>query len=179
MKQITIFDVLESIEGKKTDVPCGYIDDLLLIGRELKFQELKNMIGKKCILTYATESHTWYKVIRITEYFENSDKVFRKVRDIPEGHLQYEDCINEYIHDVVGDKESMDCYEIDHICDRVGFVDQDKLKKVILGYQKCTAAEVDGIRHRIYFFQNISTNWSYNTKGGTLWKTLILMIRSL
>lgn len=129
MKQITIFDVLESIEGKKTDVPCGYIDDLSLIGRELKFQELKDMIGKKCILTYATESHTWYKVIRITEYFENSDKVFRQVRDIPEGHLQYGDCINEYIHDVVGDKESMDCYEIDHICDRVGFVDQDKLKK--------------------------------------------------
>lgn len=126
MKQITIFDI---IPDEKKEVSCGYTEDLSLIGRELRFNELQGMIGKKVLLCSPRQSAVDYKVIRITDYWVDHDKVYKMVRPIPEGCLHYSDRVNDYIHDVCGQKEAMDCYELDYICDRVGFVDNDKQKQ--------------------------------------------------
>ena len=125
MKQLTIFDI---IEQPKTEPPCGYIDDLLLIGRELQFTELESMIGKKVIITSGTVSSIAYKVIRITDYHKDSDTVYKRVRELPEGKMYYPDYVNDYIHDICGIKECMDCYEVAYTCDRVAFTDNDRCK---------------------------------------------------
>lgn len=128
MKQMTIFDIIE--EPNKEPL-CGYLkeEEYNLIGRQLSFQELKNMIGKKCIVTAHTESHKWYKVIKIVDYFIDCDKVYKQVRDLPENDIGYGDRVNDYIHDVVGIKECMDCYEVEYICDRVAYTDKEKTKE--------------------------------------------------
>ena len=127
MKQLTIFDIIQT---PVKEIPCGYINEeqYHIIGRELSFLELKNMIGKKCIVSSSTQSLTGYRVIRITEYFENCDKVYKKVRELPQHCLKYADQVNGYIHDVVGQKEAMECYEEEYICDRVGYSDSDRSK---------------------------------------------------
>ena len=123
MKQMTIFDIIpENIRN----IPCGYTDDMSLIGRELRFDELKNLIGKKCIICSPRQSAIDYMVIKITDYWVDCDKVYKQVRELPEGCLQYSDRVNDYIHDVCGQKEAMDCYELDYTCDRVGYVNKDK-----------------------------------------------------
>lgn len=124
-KQITIFDI---IEEPKKEIPCGYLeeDQYHLIGRELSFLELKDMIGKKVICTAHTESHKWYKVYKVVDYFIDSDKVYKMVRKLPENALKYPDKVNDYIHDVCGQKEAMDCYELDYICDRVALSDDNR-----------------------------------------------------
>ena len=53
MKQMTIFDI---IPENTRNIPCGYTDDMSLIGRELRFDELKNLIGKKCIICSPRQS---------------------------------------------------------------------------------------------------------------------------
>lgn len=125
MKQMTIFDI---IEGPKKEIPCGYLeeDQYHLIGRELSFSELKDMIGKKVICTAHTENHKWYKVYKVIDYFVDSDKVYKRVRELPENTLKYSDKVNDYIHDVCGQKEAMDCYEIDYTCDRVALSDDNR-----------------------------------------------------
>lgn len=123
MKQITIFDI---IPETTRDIPCGYIDDISLIGRELRFNELQGMIGKKVVICSPRQSAIDYAVIKITDYWVDCDKVYKQVRPLPEGCLRYGERVNDYIHDVCGQKEAMDCYELDYTCDRVGYVDKDK-----------------------------------------------------
>lgn len=125
MKQMSIFDI---IPETTRNIPCGYLeeDQYHLIGRELSFPELKDMIGKKVICTVHTESNTWYKVYKVVDYFVDSDKVYKQVRELPEGCLHYGDYVNDYIHDVCGQKEAMDCYEIDYTCDRVALSDDNR-----------------------------------------------------
>ncbi len=113
MQQLTIFDFLPA----KKEIHCGYIkeeDENSLIGRELRFTELKNMIGEKCIVSVTTQSRRWYKVIKIVDYWENHDKIYKQVRDLP---------------DVCGIKECMDCYEIDYICDLIAYTDKENGKE--------------------------------------------------
>ena len=141
MNQMSIFDLIEVPVSQDSikDIPLGYLKDgeeKQFVGRELRFQELKDLIGKKCIVSNSTYSYpdfkisnTWYKVIKITQYFEGCDKVYRKVKPIPEGCIQYGEFVNDYIHDNVGQEEAMDCYEVAYICDRVGFTDKDKSDK--------------------------------------------------
>ena len=129
MQQISIFDLIE-ITHK--DIPCGYIkeeDESTLVGRELRFTELKDMIGKKCLVSATTESRRWYKVVKILTYTEDCDKIYKQVRELPENDIGYGEYVNEFIHDVVGIKECMDCYEVDYTCDRVGFANKDKSKE--------------------------------------------------
>lgn len=125
-KQITIFDIIE--QPVKKEPPCGYIDDLLLIGRELQFQELKDMIGKKCIVSSSTASNIGFKVIRIFDYFENSGSVYKRVRELPEGCMRYGEYVNDYIYEKCGQKEAMKCYEKAYTCDKVGYSDNERCK---------------------------------------------------
>lgn len=129
MYQMTIFDI---IKRTVKDIPCGYIkeeDETALVGRELSFTELKNMIGKKCIVSATTESRRWYKVIKIIDYFEGCDKIYKQVRELPENDIGYGERVNDFIHDVVGIKDCMDCYEVDYVCDRVAYTNKDNSKK--------------------------------------------------
>ena len=126
MKQISIFDILPMI---KTDIACGYIDNLALIGRELRFYELKTMINKKCLLARPHQNSVIYAVVRITDYWEDCDKIYKQIKPLPENCLRYGDRVNDYIHDIVGQKEAMACYEEECTCDRVGYSDNDHFKK--------------------------------------------------
>ena len=125
MEQLSIFDIIEPIPS---DIPCGYIEDLRIIGRQLRFVELKDMIGKKCVMLTNSCYPGGYKVVRITEYFVDSDKVYKRIRPLPENAMRYADRVNDYIHDIVGQKEAMDCYELDYICDRIGYSDNERYK---------------------------------------------------
>lgn len=124
MEQLSIFDVFGIKDDKPRDIPCGYLDDESLVGRELQFSELEGMIGKKVIIS----SNVGYKVVRIETYIKDHDEVYKKVRPIPEGCLQYGEYVNGYIHDIVGEKKAMECYELAYSCDRVGFADFEQCK---------------------------------------------------
>ena len=128
MKQITIFDI---IEKPIKDIQCGYLkeDQYHLIGRELRFSELKDLIGKKVVCSATTQSNKWYRVYKVVDYFENHDKFYKQVRELPENNIGYKEIVNDYIHDVIGIKECMDCYELDFICDRVALSDDNRSSK--------------------------------------------------
>ena len=119
MKQIDIFDILP--KQLPLDVPCGYIDDPDLVGGVIPFTHLKNYIGKKVVKVY----ESGYKVYKVIEYIENCDTYYKRVRPLPDNALHYGEIVNEYIHDVVGQKEAMACYDIAFICDRVALSDKE------------------------------------------------------
>ena len=119
MNQIDIFDLIPKQLPK--DVPCGYIDDNDLVGKEIAFPDLKNYIGKKIVKKF----ETGLKVYKVIEYIENSDTYYKRVRPLPDNALHYGEIVNEYIHDVVGQKEAMACYELAFTCDRVALSDKE------------------------------------------------------
>ena len=125
MKQISIFDILEPI---KTEIPCGYIDNIALIGRELRFNELQTMINEKCLIAMPRAGAIDYKVVKIMGYWKDCDKVYKRVRKLPENCLHYGERVNEYVHDICGQKEAMVCYEEEYTCDRVGYTDSERCK---------------------------------------------------
>ena len=120
MEQMSIFDML-SVPVK--DIPCGYVEDMSVIGRELYFTELAEMIGKKVVVSSGSN----YKVVKIMEYHKDSDRIYKQIKKLPEDTLQYAERINDYIHDVVGQKKDMACYILETTCDRVGYADKEKL----------------------------------------------------
>lgn len=124
MEQLTIFDVLPAEKPK--DIPCGYIEDLSLVGKEIAFNDLKNYIGRKIVKADGFQ----FKVYTMLEYYENTDTFYKRVRPLPENQMQYGEIVNEYIHDVVGIKECMACYEPYFTCDRVGLSDKEGSKQV-------------------------------------------------
>ena len=124
--QMTIFDIL--VPDKPTDVSYGYIEDESIVGKELTFQDLKNYIGKQVICTVTTESNKWFRVYKVIEYFENHDTFYRQAKPLPPNTYPYGEIVNSYIHDVVGIKECMECYEVAYTCDRVALSSNGKNK---------------------------------------------------
>ena len=124
--QMTIFDIISSDKPKAA--PYGYTDDMSIIGRELTFKELKNYIGKQIICTVKTESNPWYRVYKVIEYFENCDTYYKRVRPLPPNGYDYGEIVNSYIHDVVGIKECMACYEPAFTYDRIALSSNGKDK---------------------------------------------------
>ena len=43
--------------------------------------------------------------------------------------MKYSEIVNEYIYNVVGQKEAMACYDVAFVCDRVALSDKDGDKK--------------------------------------------------
>ena len=123
MQQIDIFDILP--KQLPLDVPCGYIDDPDLVGEQIPFTDLRNYIGKKVVKVY----EGGYKVYRVIEYIEQSDTFYKRVRPLPDTAMKYSEIVNEYIYNVVGQKEAMACYEPYFTCDRVALSDKDGDKK--------------------------------------------------
>ena len=99
----------------------GYTEDHSVIGERLHFTDLKDMIGEKVVTTCGN----WYKVVKITEYYEECEKIYKRVRELPASDIGYGEYVNSYIHDVCGIGECMDCYEVAYICDRVRYSDRD------------------------------------------------------
>ena len=124
--QMTIFDIISSDKPKV--VPYGYTDNMNIIGRELTFKDLKNYIGKQIVCTVKTESNLWYRVYKVIEYFENCDTYYKRVRPLPPNDYDYGEIVNSYIHDVVGIKECMACYEPAFACDRIALSSNGKNK---------------------------------------------------
>jgi len=119
VKQIDIFEIIP--KQLPIDVPCGYIDDPDLVGKEISFPDLKNYIGKKIVKSY----EQGYKVYKVIEYIENSDSYYKRVKPLPDNALRYGEYVNEYIYNVVGQKEAMACYEKAFSCDRVALSDKE------------------------------------------------------
>ena len=124
--QMTIFDIISSDKPKVA--PYGYTDDMSIIGRELTFKDLKNYVGKQIVCTVKTESNLWYRVYKVIEYFENCDTYYKRVRPLPPNDYDYGEIVNSYIHDVVGIKECMACYEPAFTCDRLALSSNGKNK---------------------------------------------------
>lgn len=58
--------------------PLGYVTNGEQIkGATIPFHELKNYIGKKVLLEMPRESAIDYKVIKVIEFFENHEKVYK------------------------------------------------------------------------------------------------------
>lgn len=123
MQQIDIFDILP--KQLPLDVPCGYISDPDLVGEQIPFTDLRNYIGKKVVKAY----EGGYKVYKVIEYIEQSDTFYKRVRPLPDTAMKYGDIVNEYIHDVCGQKEAMACYEPYFTCDRVALSDKEGTDK--------------------------------------------------
>lgn len=123
MEQITIFDILVIDKPDCKDIPYGYIKDMRIVGKELTFQELKNYIAKKIIKCLSTESNQYFRVYKVIEYHEDCFTYYKRVRPLPPNSIGYGEYVNEYIHDVVGIKECMACYEPAFTCDRVALSD--------------------------------------------------------
>ena len=49
-----------------------WVDDYYR-GRELLWEELSAYVGKLVICDYSTESHPWYKVVKITKVIDSAD----------------------------------------------------------------------------------------------------------
>jgi len=130
MRQLTIFDVIEpeTKPDKLKSVPYGYIRDIRIVGRELTFQDLKNCIGKQIVKCDSTESNQYFRVYKVIEYYEDCDTYYKRVRPLPPNPIGYGDIVNSFIHDVVGIKECMECYEPAFICDRVALSGNGKDK---------------------------------------------------
>ena len=120
MQQLTIFDIFSQYDSY---IPCGYTEDMSVVGRKLYFTELAGMIGKKVVVS----SGEYYKVVKIMEYHKGSDRIYKQVRELPNDVLQYEERINDYIYDCVGQRKAMACYELETTCDRVGYADKEKI----------------------------------------------------
>lgn len=132
MKQITIFDIIAKDEQPKQlppAIPYGYIKDFRIVGRELTFQDLKNYIGKRIIECISNESNQHFRVYKVIDYFEDCDTFYKRVRPLPDNTLHYGEIVNEYIHDVCGQKEAMACYEPYFTCDRVALSDKEGTDK--------------------------------------------------
>ena len=123
MNQLSLFDILP--KQLPLDVPCGYISDPDLVGEQIPFTDLRNYVGKKVVKAY----EGGYKVCKVIEYIEQSDTFYKRVRPLPDTAMKYSEIVNEYIHDVVGQKEAMACYDVAFVCDRVALSDKDGDKK--------------------------------------------------
>lgn len=75
MEQISIFDFLDN---PKDELPLGYIkkDAGQYVGKEIPFRELENYIGQKVLCEMPTQSKMWYKVVVITSYHKDCDKIY-------------------------------------------------------------------------------------------------------
>ena len=95
--QLSIFDFLDN---PKNELPLGYIhkDAEQHVGKEIPFRELENYIGKKVLCEMPAYNGNWYKVVIITSYHKDCDKVY-------------------------GDGE-----EPIGVCDRIGYTDDNRTK---------------------------------------------------
>ena len=122
-EQMSIFDFLQ----QEKDTSCRWLkdgdDDL--IGKVIPFHELKNMIGKKVVMSCVNSG---YRIIRITDYHENCRTIYKRVRPLPDNDIGYGEYVNDYIHDVCGIKECMACYEPYLTFDGVSYSDKEKGK---------------------------------------------------
>ena len=123
MNQLSLFDILP--KQLPLDVPCGYINDPNLVGEQIPFTDLRKYIGKKVVKVY----EGGYKVYKVIEYIEQSDTFYKRVRPLPDTAMKYGEIVNEYIYNVVGQKEAMACYDVAFVCDRVALSDKDGDKK--------------------------------------------------
>ena len=137
MRQLTIFDVLPD-EKPTTEVPYGYIKDMRIVGKELSFQDLKFYIGKQVIKCASTESNQYFRVYKVVEYYEDCFTYYKRVRPLPDNPIGYGEYVNEYIHDVVGIKECMACYEPAFTCDRVGLSDNGVKENAVVCEAYCS-----------------------------------------
>lgn len=118
MRQLSLFDIIEPVTQK--DIPYGYIKDIRIVGRELlSFQDLKNHIGEQIVKCSSNESNQHFRIYKVIDYFENCDTYYKRVRPLPPNSIGYGNIVNSFIHDVVGIKECMECYEPVFTCDRV------------------------------------------------------------
>lgn len=121
MEQMSIFDFLP-----QDDITCRILkeEDKYLIGKVIPFTALKDMIGKKVIVQ---DLHR-YRIVLITQYWEKSKKIYKRVRPLPDNDIGYGEYVNDYIHDVCGIKECMDCYELFKEFDSVSYSESEKKK---------------------------------------------------
>lgn len=127
MSQISIFEAFADLVPVEDRVPFGTLEDENLIGRELRFKELKDFVGKKVVLVSEQPYTDHYSVVKITKFWEEADAIYKRVRELPERWANtYEDRVNDYIHDHCGAREAMACYELECTCDSVSYARKER-----------------------------------------------------
>lgn len=157
MEQITIFDFIQ----QEKDISCRWLkdgdDDL--IGKVIPFRDLKKYISKKVIASCGiTGGKHNYRIVQITEYHENSHKIYKRVRPLPPNGIGYGEYVNDYIHDVCGIKECMECYDLFMEFDSVSFSDADKRKKGNCSISEywCTGGRWNFPQHALETFHELN-----------------------
>lgn len=126
MEQLDLFDYMPPIEEPITY--CSVKDDGIILGRSIPFHELKHMIGRNVF--YVENGRK--KVIKVIRYSENARTVYKRVRPLPANDIGYGEYVNEYIHDVVGIKSCMACYEPYRKYDLIQYTESNKRSKDFL-----------------------------------------------
>ena len=157
MEQMSIFDFLQ----QEKDTSCRWLkdgdDDL--IGKVIPFRELKNMIGKKVIASCGvTAGKSNYRIVLITDYYENSHKIYKRARPLPPTDIGYGEYVNDYIHDVCGIKECMECYEPFMEFDSVMYSDTSRSKKGNCSISEywCTGGRWNYPQHALETFHELN-----------------------
>lgn len=109
--QVSLYDLFTQ------DVPleaCGAEH----VGRIIGFRDLENYIGKRVVLSCPSREHVYYKVVIITSFTKDSDNIWKKKDS---GEL-----INDFLYEL---NRRPDCYTKDHVCDRIGYSDDNRRHK--------------------------------------------------
>ncbi len=111
--QISLYDFFTQ------DIPLAYCE-AEHVGKMIKFQDLESYVGKRVVLSCPTSTRECYRVVLVTSYRKDSDPVW-KSKTVPD------DYINDFLHELNHSKDND--YYIDHICDRIGYTDDNRRYK--------------------------------------------------
>ena len=124
-----MFDFSETIIVPNCDTElevgkCLSDDEIITrVGRELKFQDLEQMVGKK-VIQKDSSYLTTYKVVKINRYLHDTSSVYKKVKELPKEHQNiYGEFVNDYIYSVCMPEKYRDSFEFDYTCDDVVYSD--------------------------------------------------------
>ena len=118
MTQSSIFDFLPVEER---DLSLGECETPEFVGTLINFNELKDYIGRKVI--YRNEAGN-YKLVKVVDFYEDHNAVYRKIKDIPAGKHDCGEYISSHIYNL--NSYLQDCYEVAYRTNRVACSDRDK-----------------------------------------------------
>lgn len=135
MTQISLFDYLPKTID---DIKLGLLEDKSIIGPEIEVSDLCEFVGSKVIKSCGNDS---FEVICIIDFQKDSDLVYKRFRPLPHNDIGYGEYVNSYIHDIVGIKECMACYEPFRLYDRFTYIRKEGQKDSFI----CSDAWVNGV----------------------------------
>ena len=92
------------------------------VGIEIPFQKLKDYIGKMLIYASGSGDKTDYRVIKLTDYYDESDQYFSYTEN---GVTEY---ISEYVMQLSSEEKKKKMKPV-FVCDRIAYSDDRRTEK--------------------------------------------------